>query len=416
MFSRFSEAVTTRVSSVEPVVGARWAVGSLFLSVVLVLGLASAGHGPRVAEVAIAAETATAAAPGSAAAASEPVADAVAGTPSRAPAGPDHAAVIPVGKGMWLNKYSDAMGGDPHKIIEVAKAAGLTHLYVRVGSSRMGFYGGPTLESILPVAHANGIKVVGWDFPYLDDPWADAERGRQAIEYTTRTGDRMDAFSADIETKAEGTNLTTLGVTLYGNKLRELAGMHYPLIATVPRPSPKRWFPFKEATEQFDAIAPMVYWVNRDPGTDVANAIADLRGLGKPILPVGQAYDPALDGSPVAGPPSGAQISQFVSTSAAHGAVGVSFWVWNTATQEQWLAISAARQFVLDMSTADGSDPETVQFLQRVLSGLGHATPTDGVLGDQTKAALAALQQQWGLPVTGRLDGPTFASLLKPRP
>ena len=43
----------------------------------------------------------------------------------------------------------------------------------------------------------------------------------------------------------------------------------------------------------------MVYWMNRDPATDVANAIAYLSQFGKPVFPIGQAYD----GGPEGGPP-----------------------------------------------------------------------------------------------------------------
>lgn len=332
----------------------RWLAASLFTTAVAVATL-SPMDGPAVREVI--APTLVAVAPDAAVVGPAPDPAPIA-VPDPAPAPPAStttstakaavpapAPALPAGKGMWINRYQDAMGGNPHEIVRVAKAAGLTHVYVRLGSSRMGFYGQPTLDSLLPVAHANGIQVIGWDFPYLDDPWADAERGRQMIEYTTAGGHRIDAFSADIETKAEGTNLTALGTTLYGNKLRELAGVHYPLIATVPRPSPKRWFPFAEATAQFNAIAPMVYWINRDPATDVTNAINDLKGLGKPIIPVGQAYDPAIDGSNMAGPPSGEQIDQFMHAAAANGATGVSFWVWNTASQDHWLSIATSPLF-----------------------------------------------------------------------
>ncbi len=76
-------------------------------------------------------------------------------------------------------------------------------------------------------------------------------------------------------------NLTAEGAAAYGAKLRELVGPGYPLIATVPRPSPKRSFPFAEATAAFDAIAPMVYWQNRDPATDVAGAIDYLAQFGQ---------------------------------------------------------------------------------------------------------------------------------------
>src|SRR5581483_4789682 len=212
-------------------------------------------------------------------------APAAAAAPPPAPVVAAPKPIIPLGKGMWLYQLSMSEGGDAAKVVAKAKANGLTHLYLRLGSSKGGFYDQAELDQLLPVAHAAGLKVVGWDFVYLDDPAADAARAKSEIDYTTPTGDRIDAFSADIETVSEGVNLTPETASAYGAKLRALVGSSYPLIATVPRPSPVRAFPFAEATASFDAIAPMVYWENRDPATDVAGAIATLAPLGKPILP-----------------------------------------------------------------------------------------------------------------------------------
>src|SRR5581483_11174810 len=219
-------------------------------------------------------------------------APAAAAAPPPAPVVAAPKPIIPLGKGMWLYQLSMSEGGDAAKVVAKAKANGLTHLYLRLGSSKGGFYDQAELDQLLPVAHAAGLKVVGWDFVYLDDPAADAARAKSEIDYTTPTGDRIDAFSADIETVSEGVNLTPETASAYGAKLRALVGSSYPLIATVPRPSPVRAFPFA------DAIAPMVYWENRDPATDVAGAIATLAPLGKPILPIGQAYNGAAEGGP----------------------------------------------------------------------------------------------------------------------
>ena len=222
-----------------------------------------------------------------------------------------------------------------------AKAVGLTHLYLRLGSSKSGFYGQGDLDRLLPVAHAGGLSVVGWDFPYLFDPIADAERAATEIAYTTPDGHRIDAFSADIETHHEGVNLTHAGATAYGARLRELVGPGYPLIATIP-PPPRFAYPFDEATGHFDAIAPMVYWMNRDPVADVVRAIDNLAHYGKPILPVGQAYDGAIDGGHP-GPPPRDRLDRFMEAATGKGAAGFSFWVWHTATAEHWAAIAEAR-------------------------------------------------------------------------
>jgi hypothetical protein len=250
---------------------------------------------------------------------------------------------VPEGKGMWIYLFSRANNGDPATIVNRAKAAGLTHVYLRLGSSKAGFYAQRDLDRLLPVAHAAGIKVVGWDFAYLGNPAADVERAKAEIWYATPTGHRIDAFSADIETPAEGTHLSSGAVSGYGAMLRQAMGRGYPLIATVPRPSPKRWFPYADLGA-FDAVAPMVYWGNRDPAADAAAALADLSFLNKPVIPVGQAYDMAVDGGPK-GAPSKLALNRFIESAAAHGAKGVSFWVWDTATADHWAAVSEAGQF-----------------------------------------------------------------------
>src|SRR5207237_10833858 len=98
-------------------------------------------------------------------------------------------------------------------------------------------------------------------------------------------------------------------------------------------------------------IAPMVYWQNRDPATDVAGALAALAPLGKPVLPVGQAYNGGSEGGPDRDPPK-EQLVAFMNTALAKGAVGVSFWVWNHATADQWSAIDDASAWELPAGCA----------------------------------------------------------------
>jgi hypothetical protein len=244
---------------------------------------------------------------------------------------------------MWLYEPDQVEGGDVNAIVARAKATGLTHLYVRTGSSVDGFNAVLFLDALLPVAHANGLKIIGWDFPYLSDIGSDIARAVAAISFTTPSGDRLDGFSADIETSFEGVSLTPAGAALYGAGLRGVVGPSYPLIATVPRPSEARQgdYPYAQVTSAFDAIAPMVYWIDTPPDLDAAQALDFLAQFGKPVYPIGQAYDGGLDGGPP-GTPSGADINAFINASAAHGAKAVSFWSWQHASADDWNAIAAA--------------------------------------------------------------------------
>lgn len=255
--------------------------------------------------------------------------------------------LLPVGKGMWIWQPERAEGGDVARIVARARQVGLTHIFVRTGSSRMGFYAGPFLDRILPAAHAAGIRVFGWDFPYFYDVDQDVARSVAAIRHTAPGGHRIDGFVPDIETIHEGTRITAEAAAAFGARLRTAVGSGYPLIAAVPRPSSPRIadYPYTEVLAHMDAVAPMVYWLNRQPDTDVAGAIEFLARFGKPVMPIGQAYDGAPEGGRPGVPPP-EELMRFMTTAAAHGAQAVSFWSWQHADQRAWNAIATAPHFV----------------------------------------------------------------------
>jgi hypothetical protein len=334
--------------------------------------------------------------------------------PAAAPVAPTLRGALPVGKGMWLYQPSAVEGGDPNAIVARAQSVGLTHLFVRTGSSKRGFYAADFLNALLPVAHAHGIRVYGWDFPYFDDVAKDVDRAVEAIRFTTSSGDRIDGFSADIELVSMGVKVTPENANAYGSWLRQHVGAEYPLIATVPRPSPKlKTYPYAQVVKDFDAIAPMVYWLNRDPVSDVTGAIRDLSPFGKPIIPIGQAYDGAADHGPP-GVPGRAAILAFMEAAERSGATSVSFWSWQHASQEAWDAIKDAPQFVLPVAPGGVFSPGQVRAYQYLLTSLGFPTAVDGVWSQATADAVVAYQRAAHLPQTGVIDDATRKLLLQP--
>ncbi len=252
---------------------------------------------------------------------------------------------LPSGKGMWIYEPAKTEGGNVGAIVAKAKATGLTHLWVRMGSAWDGFNVAPFLDKLLPAAHAADIKVIGWDFPKLDPMDPDIARATAMIRYTTPSGDRVDAFSPDIESPAEGTRLTPENARRYGARLREAAGADYPLIVTVPRPAKERPnHPYADIVAGYDAIAPMVYWLDRQPDTDVAGALQYLAKFGKPVYPVGQAYDGSPEGGRKGVPPP-EELFRFMRFAQNNGAAGVSFWSWQAANQPAWDAVRVALEF-----------------------------------------------------------------------
>ena len=276
----------------------------------------------------------------------QPAAAAPAPAPAPAPAKSPAGRYIPRGTGMWMYQWGETEGGDARRIVHRAKITGLTYLYVRTGTRKGGFDAGPQLRELLPATKGTGIQVIAWDFPQLKNPVADARRLAAAAKFRVPGAPRIMAVAPDIETGAEGTKLSGPSVDLYMKTLRRILPSDVSIIGVVPWPSEKRLgrYPFAEVAKYSDAVAPMAYWINRDPSTVVAQSVMRLKKYRKPVLPIGQAYDPRIDVPTLRwGPPSRAQMDAFFRTAEKMGAPSVSLWVWQFASPDQWRALQSAR-------------------------------------------------------------------------
>jgi hypothetical protein len=244
------------------------------------------------------------------------------------------------GKGMWIWKHRQTEGGDVDAVVSKAVTAGLRQLWVRVGDSRDGFYAADYLAALVPKAHKAGLAVIGWGFPYLHDPMADAAWSIDAVSWRGPGGARLDGFSPDIELASEGVVLTERRITVYLGLVRPAAG-EMPLVATVYRATEARWngtYPYRAIAPYVDAFAPMVYWGCVEPGGAALESIQRLATL-KPVHVIGQGYDAYPEGGRL-GAPSAEETVRFLDVARRHGAVGASFWVWQSIGGEQWNALS----------------------------------------------------------------------------
>jgi hypothetical protein len=244
---------------------------------------------------------------------------------------------IPEGKGMWIWEPVHTEGGNVPALIARAKAVGLSHIYLRMGSTWDGVQNLPYVDQLLPAAHAAGLKVYGWDFPKLAVPSDDVNRAMAEINHVAPGNNRLDGFAPDIETPDEGTQFTPAGAQAYGAGLRAAAGPSFLLVAVVPNPTPQmqQKYSYDAVVPPFDAIAPMVYWLNRQPGSDTANAMQFLARYDKPLMPIGQAYDGGPEGGR-AGVPPPAELNLFMATALKYYATAVSFWSWQHANGPAW--------------------------------------------------------------------------------
>jgi hypothetical protein len=245
------------------------------------------------------------------------------------------------GKGMWVWRYGQTEGGDADAIVRRAHDAGLRQLWVRVGDSRSGFYGADVLSALVPRAHQAGMAVVGWGFPYLHDPVGDAGWSAEALAWRGPAGEALDGFSPDIEQATEGVVLTERRARVYLGLVRQAAGDRL-VVATVYRPTDRLWtgpYPYTAMAAYVDAFAPMVYWGCAEPGAATAEAIERLSRL-RPVHVIGQGYDGGPDGGRP-GAPSAGETVRFLDVALRDGAIGASFWVWQSINDEQWEAMSS---------------------------------------------------------------------------
>lgn len=235
------------------------------------------------------------------------------------------------GKGLWVTPWART-DVDAQALVAQAQRTGVTSLWIRTGGSRQGYYGDHFLAELVPQAHAAGIAVVAWDFPFLSDPVADARRAQAALA----TG--IDAFSPDVESAAEGTYATPRRLAVYLSLVRRWAGAR-PVVATVPRPSKKKsTYPYASFVPYADVFAPMVYWSCHEPGTLVRDSLNKLKPM-LPVAPIGQAYDMGGEGGR-AGLPSRFETLRFLDAARRWGGIGASLWTVEEAGTAQLQALA----------------------------------------------------------------------------
>jgi len=255
---------------------------------------------------------------------------------------------MPTGVGMWIYEWKKSGRGNARAVISRARSHGLSHLFVRTGSTHDGYAGTGVLHALLPATAGTGIKVIAWDFPELKHPARDARRlARAAWDGRHGNAPHVAAVAPDIETHAEGTRSTSRRVKVYLHTLRHYLPSDVAILTTVPWPSTARVgrYPYGSVAASSDAILPMAYWYDNSPREVTARSIAFLRNYHRPVMPVGQGYDGKLDVPWLRHNNLRRQVPAFFVTARRMGAPAVSLWSWQAAPPVAWKALSRARSW-----------------------------------------------------------------------
>ncbi len=255
---------------------------------------------------------------------------------------------VVAGKGVWTTNYLPRHT-DMTALVATMKALGITHIYPRVAETSFGFFDQNTLDRLLPVAHAAGVKVMAWVYPYLRDVADDLVMSEAVANYRTPLGDHVDGIGADVEETTDAP-----AVFAYGQVLRQMVGPQFPLVITTYNPRARASYPFPEAAASFNVIAPQDYWHNSPTGTfdgksaralltaSVMGIRAELGGKPFPIEENGQMYDMFTYGEPGGTQPSAEEIAGDLQAAKDLGCVGASFFDFRTASPDE---LGALQQF-----------------------------------------------------------------------
>ena len=306
--------------------------------------------------------------------------------------------------GMWIWYLSASDGGDLTQIAAQAQAAGIKTLYIK-SSDGASNYWSQFSPALVAQVHALGLNICAWQYVYGNNPAGEAALGIRAVQ------NGADCLVIDAEVEYDG---KYAAAQTYMQDLRAGLGPSYPIgLASFPYVDYHESVPYSvflgPGGAQYNV--PQIYWhaIGDSPDNAYAHTFVQNRIYGRTIVPLGQLYGGV--------PPS--QVVRFRQVAAAYAAPGISWWDWQSASASEWGALSALFTNTTPVTVATSwpvlglhSRGDQVVWMQEYLAAAEPQTPTSGIFGAATVAALQAFQISRGLPPTGVADLATWPSLL----
>jgi hypothetical protein len=267
------------------------------------------------------------------------------------------------GKGGWFmvfdGDWTDPDADRAAALVQSAVHSDLGHIYIRISDSRRHFYASNALQDLLPLAHAAGLKVIGWIEPELSDPGSDAADAIAAARFQEQ-GQRLDGLALTMEQLTYDPNVGQY-LSSIRSGLPGVAGLgdKYLLIAsTYPTPYDHQGSAYATMSKYCQIFAPMAYWratgLPQFAGTDGVRAYLgqvfaqfrdpNVNPFNRPLTITAQAYDAAPEnGTP--GPPPVDEIVTSMDETRAQGGISWSFYrladANNGVTGDESAAITA---------------------------------------------------------------------------
>lgn len=240
------------------------------------------------------------------------------------------------GKGYYLWQIKRAFDGDPAKIADAAKQAGLSHILIKVADGVYNYNvvdGVDLVPGLVSALRSRGISPWGWQYVYGVNASNEAKR---AITRVNQLG--LDGFVVNAEKEFKAPNMADVAKA-YMQELRAgLPDLQIGL-STYRYPKLHAPFPFTAFLEFCDLNFPQIYWVgSSNPAQQLKRSIDEYKELTPvlPFIPTGAAYG---EGS---WSPTASQVIEFLQAAQAMELKAANFWEWQTAyvKTDLWSAIA----------------------------------------------------------------------------
>ncbi len=341
-------------------------------------------------------------------------------------------------KGMWIWKLWTANSGNVSAVITKLQSVGATWVVIKMADSdsyynKSGaslynwattYYG--SLDSVVSLFHANGIKIMGYQYVYGIPHWGNGISEADVANMILSVKG-IDGLLIDAEIQYDTLSTRTSTAQSYMDSIRA----HYPssfvALTSWARVGSHSTFPWGPFLNRVDVNMPQTYWAARptSPTTELSRMSSDFTSYtptwvnqgytlaAKPIMPLGQAEYFGYSNDVQAG-----EISTFCSLSqSTYLYPGVSLWeytqithsyVWDEYTAA-WLpssvshGIGTTNSYGLSQNFPNPFNPTTVIAFQ--LAKAGHVTlNVYDVLGREVKALINESQNAGSHSVTFDAD------------
>lgn len=228
------------------------------------------------------------------------------------------------GKGFFIWKIPNCEGGNASAIATVAKAAGYSHVPIKIADGAYPNNVDPKTNAdycpaVVSALHAKGIQAWGWHYVY-GNPKPEAQIAIHRIQELGLDGYIIDA---EVEYQDPGKNVAA---GIFMTELRKALPNLPIALCSFRYPSLHGQFPWKVFLDKCDYNMPQVYWQGaHNAGAQLQRCVREFKAMTpvRPIIPTGPVY--RADGWGA----TPAEILEFLDTAKSLNLPGVNFFTWD---------------------------------------------------------------------------------------